>query len=194
MGAAVTGGGFLDRWSRRKREAAAEPEEAAPEPATVAEPEADPAPEAVELPPDLPPLDSLTPDSPLAPFLQKGVPAALKNAALRRMWLLDPAIRDHVDFAVDYAWDWNVPGGVPGHGGALAPGSVARFLDRLKGKAEPPTDGKADPPTADAPPPVEPQPVEPPLVDAPTATAEPTAPQPPAALPRPRRHGGAAPA
>ena len=79
----------------------------------------------------LPSLDSITTQTDLRQFLRKGVPGALKNAALRKMWLLDPAIRNHVDYAVDYAWDWNVPGGVPGHGGQIAGESVAKMLDKL---------------------------------------------------------------
>ena len=50
-----------------------------------------------------------TADSDLSAFLRKGVPAALKNAAMRQMWSLDPAIRDHVGPA-EYAWDFNTPG------------------------------------------------------------------------------------
>ncbi|HMB09219.1 DUF3306 domain-containing protein [Saliniramus sp.] len=79
----------------------------------------------------LPSLDSITTQTDLRQFLRKGVPGALKNAALRKMWLLDPAIRNHVDYAVDYAWDWNVPGGVPGHGGQIAGESVAKMLEKL---------------------------------------------------------------
>jgi hypothetical protein len=79
----------------------------------------------------LPPIDSITSQTDLRQFLRKGVPSALKNAAMRKMWLLDPAIRNHVDYAVDYAWDWNVPGGVPGHGGQIAGESVAKMLDKV---------------------------------------------------------------
>ncbi len=70
----------------------------------------------------------------LAPFLRKGVPQALKNAAMRKMWMLDPAVRDHKDFAVDYAWDWNTPGGVPGNAGTISGKSLARMLESLNPK------------------------------------------------------------
>lgn len=79
----------------------------------------------------LPSIDSITSETDLRQFLRKGVPNALKNAAMRKMWLLDPAIRNHADLAVDYAWDWNVPGGVPGHGGLMSGESVARMLDKV---------------------------------------------------------------
>ena len=42
------------------------------------------------------------------------MPEALRNAALRKIWALDPAIRDYRSEALDYAYDWNAPGGVPG--------------------------------------------------------------------------------
>ncbi|TCR66333.1 hypothetical protein EV560_104213 [Bosea sp. BK604] len=34
---------------------------------------------------------------------------------MRRMWLIDPAIRDFVSAALDYAHDYNTPGGAPGY-------------------------------------------------------------------------------
>jgi hypothetical protein len=48
------------------------------------------------------------------------------------MWSLDPAIRDYVGDARDYAYDWNTPGGVPGFG-AIEPsydieGTIARMF------------------------------------------------------------------
>lgn len=137
-------GDFLARWSRRKR-AAAEPEGKAPSPPSDA---GDPAQAAEARPGDapivpLPILEELTPDSDVTAFLQHGVPASLRNAALRRMWSLDPAIRDYVGDARDYAWDWNVPGGVPGTGplsveqasGALR--DMWRSLGGEPGAAEP---------------------------------------------------------
>ncbi len=43
------------------------------------------------------------------------VPADLRNAALRRMWELDTAIRDYVSPATEYAWNWNEGGNAPGY-------------------------------------------------------------------------------
>lgn len=112
--------GFLARWSRRKREAVRPPAEvpapppaAAPPPPAEAPPPFDPA--------TLPPVESLTVASDIRDFLRAEVPRALREAALRRVWTLDPAIRDFIGPA-DYAWDFNAPDGVPG------------FADKLTGE------------------------------------------------------------
>lgn len=162
---------------------------------------------------DLPPIDSIEAGTDLAPWLRAGVPAALKNAALRRKWLTTPAIRDYVDPALDYAWDWNAAGGVPGSGGrilARTAGKMARALTEtptatpLEAPPEAPLEAHqpAPPPTAvaDAAPPG--APVAAAAAAAPAAVAEARteartearieAPTTPAPAPQ-RRHGGAAP-
>ncbi len=126
------GDGFLNRWSRRKREAV-EPKPASPpteetEAAVNAEPDAfDPA--SLEIP--LPSLDDLKPGDTLTAFMQKGVPEALRNAALRKMWALDPMVRDFKSEALDYAWDWNTPGGVPGSGPLGPADQVQEMVEAL---------------------------------------------------------------
>jgi len=144
----MSGGSFLDRWSRRKQEERrAEVEEAVEKPLETpvevpltgppevsAEPDGDAPLTEAELA-ALPRIEDLTAQSDLRPFLRRGVPGALKNAAMRKMWLLTPAIRDHKDCAVDYAWDWNTPGGVPGNGGRLDAASVQKMLKGLTGPA-----------------------------------------------------------
>jgi len=61
------------------------------------------------------------------------VPDDVRNAALRKIWALDPAIRDYVGDALDYAWDWNAPGGVPG-GGELGAGfDTAKMVAQIFG-------------------------------------------------------------
>lgn len=153
-------GGFLERWSRRKLEAKERPEdEALPpeaeapaaaqgEPGRAADPSGVPAAsrDGAPEPQDegdaiseeelaaLPPIESFTLETDLAPFLRRGVPKALKNAAMRKMWLLDPVIRDHRDVAVDYAWDWNTPGGVPGNDGVISPESARKMFEALTAK------------------------------------------------------------
>jgi hypothetical protein len=85
-------------------------------------------------PPDLsllPKLEDLTAASDITPFLARGVPAALRNAALKRIWTLDPVIRDFVGPA-DYAWDFNAPDGVPGFSLDLG-GDPREMLKRLLG-------------------------------------------------------------
>ncbi|RWP69970.1 DUF3306 domain-containing protein [Mesorhizobium sp.] len=72
-------------------------------------------PEAAEPAEPLPRVEDLTAQSDLSAFLRKGVPKMLKRAALRKMWSLDPAIRDHVGPS-EYAWDFNNPGSMAGFG------------------------------------------------------------------------------
>lgn len=144
-------GDFLSRWSRRKQEARraeplpeAEAEEARPAapsaetgtPEEPAGPPAEPALSAEEIA-ALPKLEDLTAASDLSAFLRKGVPEALRNAALRRMWSLDPAIRDFVGEARDYAYDWNAPGGVPGSGELLPGQDVRAMVRQIFGESEP---------------------------------------------------------
>jgi hypothetical protein len=123
--------GFLARWSRRKQEARRE-EPAAPLDPTPVEPDAQLGAEPEAPPPELPPIESITAETDISVFLAKGVADSIRNAALRRMWSLDPAIRDNVGDARDYAYDWNTPGGVPGFG-AIDPsydveGTIARMF------------------------------------------------------------------
>lgn len=116
----VRDGGFLGRWARLKAETRMREAEAEAAPA-----EADAAcevPEEAFDPESLPPLESLGADSDYAAFLAKGVPKALRNAALRRAWSTDPAIRDYRTPA-DYDWDFNAPGYA-----ALRPGDDPRKL------------------------------------------------------------------
>src|SRR5258707_8299326 len=69
-------------------------------------------------------------------FLRKGVPESLRNAALRKPWALDPAIRNYVNPALDYAFDWNTPGGVPGSSEIGAGMDVARLVSQIMGSGE----------------------------------------------------------
>jgi hypothetical protein len=128
--------GFLARWSQRKLEAkqpATKPATSAPENV-----ESPPAPSSGEPEPEfdlssLPKLEELTGSTDVTAFLRKGVPEHLRNAALQKSWALDPAIRNYVSPALDYAYDWNAPGGVPG-GGELGAGvDVARMVSQIMG-------------------------------------------------------------
>jgi hypothetical protein len=131
-------GDFLSRWSRRKLEVQRTEEEERARPEVPALP-VDQEPAADELSPEelagLPPVESLTAESDIAAFLRKGVPQALRNAALRRAWALDPEIRDYVGHARDYGYDWNVPGGVPGTGPLDAGTDVARMVEDVFGRS-----------------------------------------------------------
>jgi hypothetical protein len=205
--------GFLGRWARRKREAerAAERAETAPPPEVAAEPapEAVPEPEAdPELLASLPRLEDITGTTDIKVFLQKGVPAALRNAALRRAWAADPVISTYEDPARDYFWDWNAPGGVPGGGGTLNAERVAKMVRDLAGKDDSEmNDSSAEtPPTPPGDEPGEPEnpavaavPADAPAPpDATEALAQAPAPAPASTKPDPmvpprRRHGGALP-
>ncbi|MGL4729365.1 MAG: DUF3306 domain-containing protein, partial [Bosea sp. (in: a-proteobacteria)] len=128
-------GGFLSRWSRRKREVQAEdvvakvrPTEALPvaeeisatseaasglseaEAAEAAQKELD------ELIASLPKVEEITASTDVTGFLDKRIPDMLRNAALRAAWSSDPAIRDFLNDAREYALDYNTPGAAPGYG------------------------------------------------------------------------------
>ncbi|MCS6855699.1 MAG: DUF3306 domain-containing protein [Elioraea sp.] len=219
--------GFLARWSRRKRAAregrpvAAEPEVGPPSPKPEAAPAAD-AGAAEEEPVDLeslPKIEEITLETDLSVFFRKGVPAALRNAALRRAWSLDPTIRDFIGPA-DYAWDWNTPGGVPDFVDQVGETPAIRALVERMFSPSPPSPAERDgersssvaagEETQPIPDPVRlPSDPEPPVATlsrpAPESAAEgsaaaPASPQPEPAGPAPspaatrRRHGGALPA
>jgi len=131
--------GFLARWSQRKQEAKQpEPKSEAPAVESVAS-SGSPAPQSEDVTPEfdlssLPKLEELTGSTDITAFLRKGVPEHLRNAALRKSWALDPAIRNYVNPALEYAYDWNAPGGVPG-GGELGAGvDVARLVSQIMGE------------------------------------------------------------
>jgi Protein of unknown function (DUF3306) len=54
--------------------------------------------------PELPPVEELTAQSDYTVFLAKGVPEALKHAALRKLWLSDPVLAN-LDGLNDYCED-----------------------------------------------------------------------------------------
>ena len=137
---------FLKRWSRLKREVQVEPS-----------PTVDATHEATEVAPlvpsgdgggpvaashddvepldldKLPKLEELSSETDFRPFLDVRVPTALRNAALQRMWTLDPTIRDFIEVA-EYQWNWNVPGGAPGYEATLPPGTdIAKLLAQATG-------------------------------------------------------------
>ena len=84
----------------------------------------------------LPKLEDMTATTDITGFLRKGVPEHLRNAALRKSWALDPAIRNYVNPALDYAYDWNTPGGVPGSSEIGAGMDVARLVSQIMGSGE----------------------------------------------------------
>src|SRR5712675_1620381 len=128
---------FLARWSQRKHEAK-QPDHDAPT-ANSDVPSGPVAESDVAQEFDLsslPKLEDMTATTDITAFLRKGVPEHLRNAALRKSWALDPAIRNYVNPALDYAYDWNTPGGVPGHSEIGAGMDVARLVSQIMGGGE----------------------------------------------------------
>jgi hypothetical protein len=136
--------GFLERWSRRKQEAAkpepAEPEPAEPEAAAVPVPPEEAGHEAAAVPAEgappaqpefdlstLPPIESITAGTDIRAFLSAGVPQHLTRAALRRAWSADPAIRDYIGLS-ENSWDFNNPAGLHGFGPLTPADDVRRMV------------------------------------------------------------------
>jgi hypothetical protein len=109
---------FLSRWSRLKRGAAEDRDTASTEDAPPAD--------AVD-PASLPPIESITSGTDIRAFLQSGVPAELRRAALRRVWASDPAIRDFIGIA-ENQWDFTDPASIPGFGPLGETDTVASLM------------------------------------------------------------------
>ena len=156
---------FLARWARRKQAA----RKGQPDRVAQADADAPPAPAVAvaggdrrptasirhsadhpggdqdEPPVDLaalPDIDDLTAHSDIAAFLRKGVPEELRRLALRRVWALDPQIRDFVEVA-ENQYDWNVPGGAPGYGDLLPGSDLSALLAQATGQVRDLTAGTA---------------------------------------------------
>ncbi len=135
------GEGFVARWARLKRQetdADGQPAVAAPR---VAEPGQDAddkdlasVDDQADLP--LPSVEDLQPDSDITAFLHKRVPEELRRLAMRRMWTLDPAIRDFIEMA-ENQYDWNDPNGVPGFGPLPAGTDMEALLAQATGRWKP---------------------------------------------------------
>lgn len=119
------GSGFLSRWSRRKAEV--REQERVPKPAPdPAEPVVEPEVEAEFDPATLPSIDSLTAESDFSVFLKKGVPSALRNAALRKLWVTEPSVVNYKAL-VEYNWDFTAPG----YGELLPTDDVAKMAKHI---------------------------------------------------------------
>ena len=126
---------FLSRWSKRKREALTQPADEAARTVVESEKEAQASTDEGEDQPFdlslLPDLESVTGETDIQSFLHKAVPDALRNAALRKVWALDPSVRNYVGEALDYAYDWNTPGAIPGFGEILSDEQSVAFVRNL---------------------------------------------------------------
>lgn len=130
-------GGFLSRWSRLKQETRRDEPlpEALPETALPASPVPDTAVESQTADPErpLPSLDDITPGANVSAFFGKHVPEALRNAALRKLWVTDPEIRDFIEMA-DYQWDFANPDSIPGWSSKLEGVDISSMIDRIFGQ------------------------------------------------------------
>ncbi len=108
----------LSRWSRLKRtDTKAPDDQSATEPQTELQvaPADDTTPladseEGTEEPSaidDLPDIETLTYDSDFTAFMRDGVPAAIRNAALKKLWGSDPVLAN-VDGLNDYDLDYSM--------------------------------------------------------------------------------------
>jgi hypothetical protein len=159
-------GKFLSRWSRLKR-AAGESDnppqvadsdagvEAVRETVTAdapptqgqtpaAKPSAAPAESEFDIA-KLPPIESIVADTDIRAFLQPGVPADLRHAALRRAWSADPAIRDFKGLQ-ENDWDFNDPDAIPGFGKLAPDFDVRKMASRIF--ADEPDNGGGEHPTS----------------------------------------------
>jgi hypothetical protein len=136
---------FVSRWSRLKRKSAqrqkvpseneasdgrssvTRDERGAEAPIEARKPERDFDPAS------LPPIESIVAGSDIRAFLQKGVPAELTKAALRRAWASDPAIRDFIGLA-ENQWDFTDPTAIPGFGALEATDNVGQLVARAMGE------------------------------------------------------------
>jgi Protein of unknown function (DUF3306) len=148
---------FLRRWSRLKRDDLHRPETAetegppAPTPAAAGDDAAAPGaagdgqvpPQPATERPALPDIQSITPGSDIRAFLAAGVPAELTKAALRRVWTVDPAIRDFIGLA-ENQWDFTDPTSIPGFGPLAPTDDVGRLVSQALGQGLDPPGPPAD--------------------------------------------------
>jgi hypothetical protein len=130
------GGGFLGRWAKRKQEARQEGLKPAPVPDAVAIPAvSETAPAEAEKDLLLPSLDSIVPGADVSAFFHRHVPEALRTAALRKLWVTDPQIKNFIEMA-DYQWDFNNPDAIPGWSSSVGDFDVKGLLDKIMGETK----------------------------------------------------------
>lgn len=142
------GEGFVARWARLKWQETEADGQPAAAPARTSGPASGPVQGAggdergdvtgVDDHPEapLPSVEDLKPDSDITAFLDKRVPEELRRLAMRRMWTLDPAIRDFIEMA-ENQYDWNDPNGVPGFGPLPAGTDMEALLAQATGMWKP---------------------------------------------------------
>lgn len=160
--------GFLARWSRRKQQArdGRQPGDEVVGDAVEATPNQPPGDAEIDESTlsdtellakyELPDPAALTASDDVAAFMRSGVPARLRNLALRRMWRLDPVLAN-LDGLNDYDGDYTDAAYVVanlktlyqvGRGGAAHIEDAARKLAEAGGSEVPAPAGTAAPPEA----------------------------------------------
>jgi hypothetical protein len=81
----------------------------------------------------LPPIESITAETDIRAFLSAGVPAAIRQAALRRAWSADPKIRDFIEIA-ENQMDFNAPAEILGFDFSAPSGDIKRMAADIYGK------------------------------------------------------------
>lgn len=134
--------GFLGRWSRRKQEIQEEEKQQQEVAALPSEQQKLPAVEVEikEKEPEfdvstLPSIDSIVAGTDIRAFLSKGVPAALTQAALRKAWSADPAIRDYIGLS-ENSWDFNALDGQHGFAPLSSNTDIKGMLSEIFGEVQ----------------------------------------------------------
>ncbi len=142
---------FLERWSRRKMAPKDEKDSVREDVAADAASESAETAEATDLPADaqaksgdktrqdepefdlskLPSIDSITATTDIRMFMLPGVPMALRQAALRKVWVTDPKIRDFIEMA-ENQWDFTVNS--PGFDFSPPTGDIKKMVAEVFGK------------------------------------------------------------
>jgi hypothetical protein len=82
----------------------------------------------------LPSLETITAETDIRVFLQKGVPADLTRAALRRAWSADPNIRDFIGIA-ENQYDFATGSDLPGFGPLQSTDDIRKMVAELFGES-----------------------------------------------------------
>lgn len=80
----------------------------------------------------LPSIDSITATTDIRMFMLPGVPMALRQAALRKVWVTDPKIRDFIEMA-ENQWDFTVNS--PGFDFSPPTGDIKKMVAEIFGKS-----------------------------------------------------------
>ena len=93
----------------------------------------------------LPSLESITAETDIRVFLQRGVPAELSRAALRRAWAADPNIRNFIGIA-ENQYDFATGSDLPGFGSLEASSDeIRRMVAEVFGEGFKPSEAEAKP-------------------------------------------------